>query len=133
MKTTHAAIAAIFLSVLLAGCATPPAKLTPTQIAQRVCAVVQPTITAAIAQAQTVQPPPSADMMKHLTTASTVAMTFCNATATATTQTTQQMLDSAMPVVISAVANSSLPEKTRSGLLITIVAAQTAANMIISQ
>lgn len=136
--TRLAAVAAFFLSVsVLAGCAavgsinTGPASFSTT--ATRICAVVQPALLSVNAEAKMLQPPLSLDQQTALQKATTASDTFCAATTSATTQTAQGMMNNVFPVVMGVIANSSLDDKSRNALLLSLVGVQTAANVLLAQ
>lgn len=138
MKLLRPAALAAFFScfLILSGCATQGADQTTQSFqtaATKICAVVQPTLASVASEAALLNPPLSASGSAKLTQAQTVATTFCNTTTVATAATAQGMMNNVFPVVMGVVANSSLDDKTRSALLLSLVGVQTAANVILSQ
>lgn len=141
MNIRHAALAAFSSSLLLlAGCATPPstqgvdaAAATFSGTATRVCAVVQPAIAAVQTQASLLDPPLGIADQQKLNDAAGALTTFCAATTTATAATAQGLMNNLFPVVLNVIAGSHMDDKTRNTVILSLIAVQTAANVVLAQ
>lgn len=126
------------LMIALAGCASVPqanqAAASFSATATRICNVVQPTLLSVSSQALLLTPPLSASDQATLERINDAAKTFCSATATATPQTAQGLINQAFPALSTVIANSTaLPSGTRNSLLLSLAGVQTAANILLVQ
>lgn len=124
------------LTLFLSACATAPqganVVLSATQVQQKVCSIAQPVALSVTSDAKVLNPPLSQSQQEKLDKANSAVNGFCSLKV-ASTQDAQDAINNAVPLLIDVVANSSLNDSTRSAVLLSIVGAQTAINVIISQ
>lgn len=131
MKMLKLAACAAFL--FLAGCATTQGPVDFATTATKVCSVVQPALVSVQTVAPQLTPPLAADQQANLDKAAVVVTGFCAATATANAQSAGQLMQTAFPLLMGVVANSSLPDSSRNALLLGLVATQAAASAILAK